>query len=141
MLRRGPNTGLILRSIAKRCVSKDGPSQSLGPSFETAAQERGLLRMRSVSGRRRSSSRLQHRIDQGRLAGLHSCDGAPQRARNILRLHNRTFGVPTAGLRELGEIRLRGGDVLADMGTLARRAAIPGHVTLMLPVLDLGADT
>src|SRR5215468_8164936 len=44
----GTNISLILRSIAKRCVSKDGPSRCLGPSFETAAQERGLLRMRSV---------------------------------------------------------------------------------------------
>src|SRR5713101_3686427 len=39
---------LILRSRAQHGVSKDGTSQCLGPSFETAAQARGLLRMRSV---------------------------------------------------------------------------------------------
>src|SRR6266436_7360647 len=71
--------------------------------------------------RRAKLSRLQYRIDQGRLAGLHFRDGPPQRARNVLGLRNRTFSVPTAGLRELGEIRLRRRDVLADIGALHRR--------------------
>jgi len=44
------NSDLILRSAASlRRVSKDGRSLGRGllPSFETAAQEGGLLRMRS----------------------------------------------------------------------------------------------
>jgi hypothetical protein len=45
---------LILRSRAQHGVSKDGTSQCLGPSFETAAQERGLLKMRSVGYRRQT---------------------------------------------------------------------------------------
>ncbi len=45
---------LILRSRAQHGVSKDGTSQRLGPPFETAAQERGLLRMRSVGYRRQT---------------------------------------------------------------------------------------
>src|SRR6266852_5538788 len=84
------------------------------------------------------SSRLQHRVDQGRLAGLHLCNRAPQRARNVLGLRDRALGVPAAGLRQPGKIRLRGGDVLANIGALHRRASVLGHMDLMLPVVVVG---
>src|SRR6266849_1549629 len=74
------------------------------------------------------SSRLQHRVDQGRLPALHFGNRAPQSARNVLGLRDRPLGVPAAGLRQLGKIRLRGGDVLADMGALNRRASVLGHM-------------
>src|SRR5258708_30571644 len=51
---RDQTKDLIMRSIAKRCVSKDGTCPCLGPSFETAAQERSLLGVRSVVYRRQT---------------------------------------------------------------------------------------
>ncbi len=46
------------------------------------------------------SPRVQHRVDQRRLAGLDLGDGAPERWRDVLRLLDRALGVPAASLRE-----------------------------------------
>ncbi len=45
---------------------------------------------------RRNSPRLQDRIDQGRLPGLHLGDGALERGGDVLGLLDRSFGVPAA---------------------------------------------
>jgi hypothetical protein len=100
---------------AANCSGKAATSSSSHDHDKSFTRDRGGafrqgIRLRTTAATPPSThslSWLQHRIDQGGPASLYLCDGAPQRARNLNGLGNRPLGVPTAGLRKLGEIRLR----------------------------------
>src|SRR5262249_11547621 len=86
-----------------------------------------------------SSARPYDGIDKGGLTGLHFCDGAPERWCNVFRILDRTFRVPSARYRELGEVRFGSSDILSDIRAFDRRAAMFGDVDLMLPIVEIGA--